>query len=173
MDDGNYDYKFVIHCQATATEDTSQPYIRINGDATSNEYSYQYESVTQTAETTETVLNLGDAAASLIYTGADLSSYSNGGSSFSTVHTAEVIVQHSPWSTYPGNYTLVVRGWAQTHYVSQSSTSYDGMVQSTFVGTKDNMYGVTGENHRFDYIHNIAGSSTNYRIMRVYRRERK
>ena len=169
MSTATYEYKFVVEVQTTG-EDTSNPYIRINNES-NNEYSYQYQSVTQTAETTETVLNAGDALTSLIYTGADLSSYSNGGTSGSTVHRAEFIYSVSPYSTSPGAYTATIRGWAHTHWVSQSGTSYDGMVQSTFIGTRDNLF--FSEFERLDYTHAINNGSTDYHEMRVYRRERK
>jgi len=165
----SYEYKFVVEVQTTA-EDTSNPYIRINNES-GNEYSYQYSSVTQTSETGETVLNAGDALTSLIYTGADLSSYSSGGTSASTIHRAEFIYAVSPYTTSPGAYTATIRGWAHTHYVSQSGTSYDGMVQSTFVGTRDNLFFT--EHERLDYIHDINAGSTDYHEMRVYRRPRK
>ena len=165
----DYEYKFVVELQTTG-EDNSNPYIRINNEAT-QEYSYQYQSVTQTAETTETALNAGDALTSLIYTGADLSTYSNGGTSGSTIHRAEFIYSVSPYTTSPGAYTATIRGWAHTHWVSQSGTSYDGMVQSTFVGTRDNLFFT--EHTRLDYIHSINIGSTDYHEMRVYRRPRK
>ena len=165
----DYEYKFVVELQTTG-EDTSNPYIRINNEGT-QEYSYQYQSVTQTSETGETALNAGDALTSLIYTGADLSSYSSGGTSGSTVHRAEFIYSVSPYTTSPGAYTATIRGWAHTHWVSQSGTSYDGMVQSTFVGTRDNLFFT--EHTRLDYIHSINAGGTDYHEMRVYRRPRK
>jgi len=165
----DYEYKFVVELQTTG-EDNSNPYIRINNES-NQEYSYQYQSVTQTAETTETALNAGDALTSLIYTGADLSTYSNGGTSGSTIHRAEFIYSVSPYTTSPGAYTATIRGWAHTHWVSQSGTSYDGMVQSTFVGTRDNLFFT--EHTRLDYIHSINSGGTDYHEMRVYRRPRK
>jgi len=170
MAPATYEYKYVVEVQTTG-EDNSNPYIRINNDATSNEYSYQYESVTQTAETSESAVNAGDAATTLIYTGADLSSYSFGGTFGSTVHRAEFIYSLNPYSTSPGLYTATIRGWAHTHWTATSGTSYDGMVQSTFIGTKDNIYQT--EQNRIDYTHSINNGATDYHEMRVYRRERK
>jgi len=170
MAPATYEYKYVVEVQTTG-EDNSNPYIRINNDATSNEYSYQYESVTQTAETSESAVNAGDAATTLIYTGADLSSYSFGGTNGSTIHRAEFIYSLNPYSTSPGLYTATIRGWAHTHWTATSGTSYDGMVQSTFIGTKDNIYQT--EQNRIDYTHSINNGATDYHEMRVYRRERK
>ena len=166
----NYEYKFVVEVVTTA-EDNSNPYIRINNDSTTGETSYQYTRVQQTTLTGETETHNGNANSNLIYTGLALSSYSNGGTSVSTVHNAEFIYTISPYSSSPGIYTGIVDGWGSTHYSSQSGTAYDGMVQSRFTGRKRSIYQT--EANRIDYYHDITAGTTDYSEMRVYRRPKK
>ena len=163
----NYDYKFVYQGSTTG-EDTSMPYIRFDGVSTSNKYSYQYVRWQQTADLTETRTVQGDANTSLIYTGLSLSSFSSGG--FGTDTELEFTVRRSG-TTGSGMYGFLVRGEGNVHYwptTQTLSTAYDGMAQTSFVGSFRQDSAITS----MTITHQITAGGTDTNIVRVYKRRR-